>query len=113
MTLEDGWSALFATAFRQSRNAMALVDAQRCHVDVNGAYLQLLGYRKDALIGRPIHRLVAGGPQASAQDWARALSTDRFEGETELVRADGAIVAVAWGASVETVSGAGSSCSWR
>jgi PAS domain S-box-containing protein len=102
---DDGWSALFATAFRQSRNAMSLVDGQRCHVDVNGAYLQLLGYPKSALIGRPIHRLVVGGPQASAEEWARSFATDRFEGQTDLVRADGSIVAVGWGANAETVTG--------
>jgi PAS domain S-box-containing protein len=105
MTRDDGWSALFATAFKQSRNAMTLVDGQRRHVDVNGAYLQLLGHRKSALIGQPIHRFVAGGPQASAQEWARALATGRFDGQTDLLRADGSIVAVAWGASAETVTG--------
>jgi PAS domain S-box-containing protein len=102
---DGGWSALFATAFKQSRNAMALVDEQRHHVDVNGAYVQLLGYGKDALIGRPIYRLVAGGPKASTHEWARALAKGRFDGETDLVRADGSIVAVAWGASAETVTG--------
>jgi PAS domain S-box-containing protein len=103
---DDGWSGLFATAFKQSRNAMALVDGHRRHVDVNGAYLQLLGYGKPALIGRPISRLVAGGgPQASAREWARALTRGRFDGETELVRADGSTVEVAWGASAETVTG--------
>lgn len=37
----DGWPALFTAAFRQSSNAMALVDERRRHVDVNGAYLNL------------------------------------------------------------------------
>jgi PAS domain S-box-containing protein len=105
MMRDDGWPALFATAFKQSRNAMALVDGHRRHVDVNGAYLQLLGHRKDELIGRPIHRIVAGGPTASAQEWARALARGRFDGETDLVRADGSTVTVAWGASAETVTG--------
>ena len=105
MTRDDGWSGLFATAFKQSRNAMALVDGQRRHVDVNGAYLQLLGYAKSALIGRPIHRLVAGGPKGGGQEWARVLAAGRFEGHTDLVRADGSVVAVAWGASAETVTG--------
>jgi PAS domain S-box-containing protein len=104
-TRGDGWSALFATAFRQSRNAMSLVDGQRRHVDVNGAYVQLLGYPKSALIGRPIHRLVVGGPQISAQAWANAVATGQFEGETQLVRADGSTVEVGWGASAETVTG--------
>jgi PAS domain S-box-containing protein len=105
MTRDDGWSGLFATAFRQSRNAMALVDGQRRHVDVNGSYLNLLGYRRDELVGRPISRIVAGGPQASAQEWARALARGRFDGETDLVRADGGIVTVTWGAGAEIVTG--------
>jgi PAS domain S-box-containing protein len=105
MTRDNGWSGLFATAFKQSRNAMALVDGERRHVDVNGAYLRLLGYEKRALIGLPIYRLVAGGAQVSAQEWARALATGRFDGETDLVRADGSIVTVTWGASAETVTG--------
>ena len=33
------------------------------------------------------------------------LATGRFEGQTELVRADGSTVTVAWGATVETVTG--------
>ena len=59
---DDGWSGLFATAFRQSRNAMTLVDAQRRHVDVNGPYLKLLGYAKGDLIGRPLR--TSGRPRS-------------------------------------------------
>jgi hypothetical protein len=80
MTRGDGWSRLFATAFKQSRNAMALVDAQRVCLDVNGSMLALLGYRTDDLIGWPIGRHVVGGPRASAQEWERALATGRFDG---------------------------------
>jgi PAS domain S-box-containing protein len=105
MSPGDGWSGLFATAFKQSRNAMALVDSERRHVEVNGAYLKLLGYTRDALIGRPIYALVAGGPQASAQEWAGAMAQGRFDGEAELVCAGGDVVNVAWGASAETVTG--------
>jgi PAS domain S-box-containing protein len=105
MAHDGGWPALFSTAFKQSRNAMALVDAQRRHVDVNGAYLTLLGYAKDDLIGRPIYRLVPGGPAASSRAWARALAAGRFDGDTELMRADGGTVTVTWGASAETVTG--------
>ena len=102
---DDGWSGLFATAFRQSRNAMTLVDEQRRHVDVNGPYLKLLGYAKGDLTGMPISRLVAGGPQASPEEWSRALARGRFDGESDLIRADGATVTVSWGASAETVTG--------
>ena len=81
MPRDDGWPALFSTAFKQSRNAMALVDDQRRHVDVNGAYLTLLGYATDDLIGQPVSRIVVGGPTLSAEEWtdqlARAGSTAR------------------------------------
>jgi hypothetical protein len=43
----DGWPALFTAAFRNSSNAMALLDARRCHVDVNGVVIQR------AAAGRP------------------------------------------------------------
>jgi PAS domain S-box-containing protein len=105
MTRDGGWPALFSTAFKQSRNAMALVDGERRHVDVNGAYVALLGYPKDAPIGRPISRIVVDGPQLSPREWSRALASRRFDGESELVRADGSVVAVTWGASAETVTG--------
>jgi len=105
MVRDDGWSELFRMAFRQSRNAMTLVDEQRCHVDVNGAYLKLVGYRRDELVGRPIAALVVGGPQFSEHEWANALAARRFHGENELVCADGSRVAVQWGASVEVATG--------
>lgn len=100
-----GLPALFAAAFTQSRNPMVLLDDQRRHVDANGPYLKLLGYRRDALVGRPVHELVAGGPQASPQEWAAALAERRFTGEAELVRCDGARVAVQWAASTEMATG--------
>ena len=105
MASQDGWSGLFSTAFAQSRNAMVLLDDERRHVDANGAYVRLLGYPREELIGRPVYRFVAGGPAASPEEWEAMLATGRFSGETNLVPADGSIVAVQWGASVETVTG--------
>jgi PAS domain S-box-containing protein len=105
MPLNDGWSGLFETAFRQSRNAMVLVDDQRRQLDANGAYLRLLGHHREAIIGQPIYRFVAGGPLASPDQWAAALAAGRFTGEAELVCADGSGVAVQWAASTEVVTG--------
>jgi PAS domain S-box-containing protein len=105
MARDDGWSALFSTAFRQSSNAMVLVDAQRRQVDANGAYLKLLGYPRRAVIGTPVYTVVADGPLASPEEWDAALASGRFSGETELVCASGARVSVQWGASVEVVTG--------
>jgi PAS domain S-box-containing protein len=105
MAGQEGWAALFSTAFKQSRNAMVLVDEQRRHVDVNGAYLKLLGYRRAEVIGRPVYQLVDGGPLASPKEWAAALTGGPFAGEADLIAADGGTVAVQWAAHPETVTG--------
>lgn len=102
---KNGWSALFSTAFKQSRNAMVLVDARRIHVDVNGAYLKLLGYERSALIGQPLYRFVTGPSRASDQEWSTALAMGTFTGEAEMICADGSRVGVQWGASTEVVTG--------
>ena len=101
----DGWSALFESAFKQSKNPMALVDEERRHVDANGAYLKLLGYTRGAVIGTPVYAFVADGPLASPEEWDAAMASGRFTGETDLVCANGGRVSVQWGASVEVVTG--------
>jgi PAS domain S-box-containing protein len=102
----DGWSGLFSAAFKQSRNAMVLLDERRRHVDVNGAYLKLVGYRREELIGRPIYELVPGGrPQMSPAEWAAALAAGEFTGEAEAISADGTRIAVQWAATTEIVTG--------
>ena len=98
-------SALFSAAFRQSKNPMVLVDEERTHVDVNGAYLNLLGYRRDELLGRPVYSLIVGGPRASKAEWHAAISQARFTGDTELRGADGNAVAVQYAATTEIVTG--------
>jgi PAS domain S-box-containing protein len=106
MARQDGWSALFSTAFKQSRNAMVLLDDRRLHVDVNGAYLKLLGYGRSEVIGRPMYEFVVGGPRVTPARWAAALAAGgHYTGEAELRCADGSQVAVQWGADVETVTG--------
>jgi PAS domain S-box-containing protein len=101
----EGWSSLFQAAFRDSRNAMALVDETRHVVDINGAMLQLLGYSRAEVVDRPIHEHVVGGPVMTPEEWAAALARHRFTGNAELIRADGATVDVQWGATTELVTG--------
>lgn len=105
MKRADGWPGLFAQAFAQSRNPMVLADDRRRQVDVNGAYVALLGYRRDELIGRHVYDFVAGGPLASPAEWGRALAAGEFTGETELIGAGGATVRVQWAAHTEIVTG--------
>jgi len=101
----NDWSKLFSAAFTQSRNAMTLLDEQRRHVRVNGAYLRLLGYRSEELIGQPVYRFIVGGPAASEGRWQTELRSGDFTGESELEAADGSHVAVQWAATVEQITG--------
>ena len=71
MARRDGWAALFWSAFKDSRNAMVLLDEHRRHVDVNGAYLKLAGYPRDEVIGRPVWEYIAGGPLQTEREWER------------------------------------------
>ena len=101
----EAWLTLFQAAFRDSRNAMCLADEARCIVDVNGACLQLLGYRRADVLGRPMYEFVAGEPLMTPQEWAAALAQGRFTGEGTAVRADGTTLRVQWGATTERVTG--------
>ena len=105
MTAPGGWSGLFSTAFKQSRNAMVLVDDGRLHVDVNGAYLNLLRYPLDEVIGEPIYRFVAEGPLLSPDQWEAALARGDFTGKANMLTRDGTPVSGQWGAHVEVVTG--------
>jgi PAS domain S-box-containing protein len=101
----DEWAGLFAAAFRQSRNAMALADTARNLVDVNGAYLKLLGYSRKELIGSPVSRFVIDGPLLSPAEWRQRLASGQFAGEANMRAADGRTVAIQWAATVEVVTG--------
>jgi PAS domain S-box-containing protein len=96
---------LFQAAFTQSRNGMTLVDHKRRQVEVNGAFLSLLGYRRDDLIGKPIFEIVAGGPIVSPAEWDRLLLERRFSGEAGLLARDGSVVGVQFGGTPEVVTG--------
>jgi PAS domain S-box-containing protein len=102
---DSDWSRLFRSAFRNSRNAMALVDHGRLLVDVNGAFLHLVGYRRNEVIGRPLGAFVVGAPRFTPAQWRAALATGQFAGDAELIRRDSTKVAVQWDASSEVVTG--------
>src|SRR3954447_20279982 len=80
----DGWPALFASAFTQSKNPMALVDADRRHLDANAAYLRLLGRPRNEVVGHHVWDFVAGGAVFTLSQWNDALAAHRFHGEAEV-----------------------------
>jgi PAS domain S-box-containing protein len=101
----DGWAALFASAFNQSRNAMVLVDGDRRIVDANAAFVRLLDRPRASLLGHRLYELVVDGPLATPREWRQALREGRFSGEAALRRSDGTAVAVQWGAATEMATG--------
>jgi PAS domain S-box-containing protein len=104
-SVRGGLPELFKAAFTHSKNAMALVDARRRLVDVNGAYVALLGYERQAILGRPVYRYIVEGPLLSPPEWNQALTVGRATGEAELICADGGHVTVQWAATTEVVTG--------
>jgi PAS domain S-box-containing protein len=102
---DSGWSGLFWQAFTRSRNAMVLLDDQRRHVEVNGAYLALVGCQRRDLIGRPVYELFAHGPMATAAEWEAALTQKQFTGRTEIVCGGGEHVLVEFAGHPELVTG--------
>lgn len=105
MRRKNGWSGLFTAAFKQSRNAMVVADARRVQIDVNAAYLKLLGYDRRAVVGQPIYRFVSAPSRASGEEWAAALAVGHFTGEADMACADGTLIGVQWGAATEVVTG--------
>ena len=96
---------LFFGAFRGSKNAMLLLDDRRRLVEVNGACLQLVGYRLAELIGRPIWEFVIGGPKYSEREWRAALQQSQFAATGDMRRADGGRVTVEFACHPALVTG--------
>jgi PAS domain S-box-containing protein len=92
------WGPLFRAAFKQSRNAMVLVAQNRSLLDVNGAFLQLTGYKRAAIVGNPVYSLVDGGPLMTSEQWAHELTRAQFDGEVGVICADGSVLSSHWGA---------------
>src|SRR3954469_16340845 len=112
MARREGWAALFWSAFNDSRNAMVLLDEQRRHVEVNGAYVKLAGYARDEVIGRPVWEYVADGPRLTDRQWERAIARGELSGEAGLVCADGTITTVQYAGHTEVITAGGSCSSW-
>jgi DNA-binding NarL/FixJ family response regulator len=84
---------------------MVLLDDQRRHVEINGAYLALLGYPRSALIGHPAYEFIEDGPRLTKSQWAELLSQKQFSGVVGLVSQDRNIIKVEFAGHPEVVTG--------
>ena len=57
------------------------------------------------MIGQPLWEFVVGGPQMTNEEWAAAVASRHFTGETLLRCANDGRIAVQWGAHTEVVTG--------
>jgi PAS domain S-box-containing protein len=105
MARPSGWPALFLKAFKLSRNAMVLLDEDRRYVEVNTAFLELLGVRRSTLIGQPVYERVVDGPMMSSREWRMTIDQEDFSGVAQLIRADGGTVTVQFAGHPETATG--------
>jgi len=97
---------MFWTVFKRSRNAIALLDDHARHVEVNGAYLELVGYKQTELIGHSVEKVLAPGrPLPPLPQWWREHGGGDFFGEVELQRKDGSRVSVQYAGHPEWVTG--------
>jgi PAS domain S-box-containing protein len=83
---------------------MILVDGERRCVDVNAAFVELLGYKRSELIGRRYHEF-AVKPPLSDEAWRQLTQGSDFYVTRELRRADGQHVSVELAGHRETVTG--------
>lgn len=84
---------------------MVLLDERRRCVEVNGAFLQATGYRRDAVIGHPAWEHVKGGPRLTEREWQAALVGGELFGTAELLLADGGTLGIHYAAHPEVVTG--------
>jgi DNA-binding CsgD family transcriptional regulator len=83
---------------------MALVDAGRVTVDVNGAWLALSGYTRPQLVGHHVYEFIVGGPLMSDSEWLAMTSRGDFKGEAPLRCSDGSEVGIQFAAHPELVT---------
>ena len=100
-----GWPELFWTSFKRSQNAMALLDERRRLVEVNGALVTTLGYKRDAIMGKQAWDFVDGTPLFSEPQWRGLIAKGEFTGAATLLTADGTSVAVHFAAHPEMITG--------
>lgn len=84
---------------------MVLVGGDRRLEDVNGAFLRLVGYARESLLGRFIYELVPGQPAMSEREWRSAVTAGQFTGTAQLRCADESVTSVQFAATSEVVTG--------
>lgn len=103
---DDGWASFFWAAFERSKNAMAVLDADRILLAINPALEESFGYPAAQLIGRRADVFLAPDDWKRADaEWTHVLRSDRVVNVREVRRSDGRHVRVQGAAIREIVTG--------
>ena len=90
-----GWGLLFWIVFARSDNPMALLTPDRRYLAINRAWVTLIGYQREAVIGRRADSvLVPDEPGSLDAPWGQLERRGEWEGERTIVTAQGQQVMV-------------------
>ena len=102
----SGWERLFWLVFERTANPIVLLDEARRIVDLNAASVALLGGTREELIGTSLRdRLGPSERERADEEWRDFLRTGEYDGERDLVKADGEEVHVEFAARLADVGG--------
>jgi PAS domain S-box-containing protein len=83
----------FQSLFENALDAILVLDSTGVCRDANPSSWKLLSSRPEGIVGRPV-RMFYSDPRNFDSMWSRLLAEQRFQGEAEVVRSDGATVNV-------------------
>jgi len=103
---DDGYAAVFWTAFRRSSNPMVLTDLDRRIVAVNEAATRVSERPVEALVGRPFADLLDDPAEALDDDtWRERVVAGESYGHRRIRRPDGSTVVVDFAMRAARVDG--------
>ncbi len=99
-----GWERLFWLVFERSSNPISLVDDERRFVEVNDAWLTLVGRSRAEIVGMPVDDSIRPSERRrAAQDWQALLRSGEYSGSRALLRAGGSEVEIDFAARLGIV----------
>ena len=102
----SGWERLFWLVFARSSNPIALLDEQRCFVEVNDPALALVDRTRGDLIGTSILESIRPAEREEAiREWEGFVRVGEYSGRRVLLRADGSEVTTDFAARLAVVGG--------
>jgi PAS domain S-box-containing protein len=81
----------FQSIFKNALDAILVVDGKGVCQEANPSAWELFGWRRDRIVGQQV-RAFYSDPQEFDSMWTRLLASQTYQGEAELVRAEGATV---------------------